>query len=49
MTLKTLINEDMEPGFYNISFNAGNLPSGTYIYKINAQGYSQTKKMLLLK
>ena len=45
----TLVNEKQAGGFYNLSFNASQLPSGTYIYKLQAGNSIQTKKMLLLK
>ncbi len=45
----TLLEKEMEAGFHSIPFNAANLPSGTYIYRIQAEGFSQTKKMLLIK
>ncbi|MBK7631411.1 MAG: T9SS type A sorting domain-containing protein [Ignavibacteriales bacterium] len=44
-----LVNEEKEAGSYQISFNASHLPSGIYIYTINAGIYSQTRKMLLMK
>jgi hypothetical protein len=44
-----LVNEEKEAGSYQISFNASQLPSGIYIYTINAKSYSQTRKMLLMK
>lgn len=44
-----LVNEEKEAGSYQISFNASHLPSGIYIYTINARSYSQTRKMLLMK
>ncbi len=49
----TLLNEKKEPGVYEIDFNAqstaGGLPSGIYIYRIVADGFVETKKMLLMK
>jgi hypothetical protein len=45
----TLVNEEKPAGFYEIDFNAADLPSGVYMYRITAGDYVQTKKMLLLK
>ena len=47
--VKTLVNGMLETGFHSIVFNANNLASGTYIYKLQASGFVQVKKMLLLK
>jgi photosystem II stability/assembly factor-like uncharacterized protein len=44
-----LVNEEKPAGEYEVDFNAANLPSGIYFYQINAGGYSETKKMVLLK
>lgn len=44
-----LVNQTMEAGKYNIDFNASNLSSGTYIYKITAGSFTESKKMLLVK
>jgi hypothetical protein len=44
-----LLNEQKEPGVYEVEFNANNLASGTYIYKISADNFVQTKKMILMK
>lgn len=45
----TLINESKFPGVYEVVFNASNLSSGVYLYKIIAGEYSDVKKMVLLK
>ncbi len=45
----TLVNGFKEKGMYSATFNAGNLASGLYIYKLEAGNYSQVKKMLLTK
>lgn len=45
----TLINEEKTSGIYSVSFDASNLPTGTYIYKITAGNFISTRKMLLLK
>jgi hypothetical protein len=38
-----------QAGYYNISFNASSLPSGTYIYRIESDNFIESKKMILLK
>ena len=47
--IKTLINRTETAGNHQIIFNAGNLSSGIYLYRIQAGDYTQTKKMILLK
>jgi hypothetical protein len=47
--IKVLVNENKEAGTYNVTFDASNLPSGAYFYKITANDFSQTKKMILNK
>jgi len=44
-----LVNEFEEAGYYSIHFDASDLPSGMYFYKIQAGDFSDIKKMLLLK
>ena len=45
----TLIDEEMSAGTHNVIFDAGNLPSGIYIYRLQTNSFSQTKKMLFIK
>ena len=45
----TLVNEQQKPGHYEVIFDATNLPSGTYFYRITAGNFIATKKLLLLK
>ena len=47
--IATLLNEEMNPGFYEVEFNGSNLSSGTYFYKLLTPNYSETKSMVLLK
>ena len=44
-----LVNQTMESGVHNVDFNASNLPSGLYIYRLDTPNYSKTMKMMLLK
>ena len=45
----TLVNKNQQPGNYEVEFNASNLSSGVYFYKLKAGNYSSVKKMILLK
>ncbi|MBI9073452.1 MAG: phosphodiester glycosidase family protein [Melioribacteraceae bacterium] len=47
--IKTLVNEEQSPGNHKVTFDASNLSSGTYFYKLNFKGKSEIKKMLFLK
>ena len=47
--VQTLVNEHQAASQYSIDFNASELPSGIYFYKIFSGSYSETKKMLLIK
>jgi photosystem II stability/assembly factor-like uncharacterized protein len=44
-----VINEYRQAGKYTIDFNASSLSSGVYFYKLNTDGFSDIKKMLLIK
>lgn len=44
-----LINGELKEGNYNVSFNAENLSTGMYLYHLQGNGYSMTRKMLLMK
>lgn len=45
----TLLDGFKEAGIHYINFDAANLNSGLYIYKIEAEGFTSTKKMTLIK
>ncbi len=48
--IATLLNKHMDSGIYEHEFNAANLPSGFYIYKIDVAGkFAAERKMLVLK
>jgi photosystem II stability/assembly factor-like uncharacterized protein len=44
-----LVNGNKNAGEYQVNFNAANLPSGVYIYKLNAGNSSSSNKMIILK
>ena len=44
-----LVNENKEPGNYSVLFNANNLPSGIYVYKLTAGNFVDLKKLILVK
>lgn len=43
------VNEFMESGYHEITFTAGDITSGFYIYKLTAGKFSETKKMMFVK
>jgi photosystem II stability/assembly factor-like uncharacterized protein len=44
-----LVNESKNAGTYSFEFNGSNLSSGIYFYKLEANGFSDIKKMMLIK
>lgn len=47
--IETLAEGEFKPGIYKAEWNAANYPSGVYFYKLASNGFSQTRKMILLK
>ena len=47
--IATLVNEVEQPGDKSVNFNASDLASGVYYYKLQAGNYTDTKKLVLLK
>lgn len=45
----TLVNQPMNQGYHEVQFNANELSSGVYIYRMQAGGTVQTRKMVLVK
>ena len=45
----TLVNENQQPGNYEVEFNASIHSSGVYLYKLTAGSFTATKKMILLR
>ncbi|MFZ0454252.1 MAG: T9SS type A sorting domain-containing protein, partial [Ignavibacteriaceae bacterium] len=48
--VSTLLNEEISAGQHEVNFNASNLASGVYIYRLNVNNkFTDTKKMILMK
>ncbi len=47
--VETLVNEELNPGTYNVSWNALSYPSGVYFYTLSSDIFYQTRKMALIK
>ena len=47
--VKTLVENTQKAGSYEVNFNASNLATGIYIYRIQAGQFAETKKMVLMK
>ena len=47
--IQTLLNKQCSAGYHEIDFNAQDVPSGIYIYQIQAGNFHDAKKMMLLK
>ena len=47
--IATLLNEDVESGNHNLNFDASNLKSGIYVYKLQSVNFVAYKKMIFLK
>jgi hypothetical protein len=53
--VQTLVNEQLQPGSYEVTFDArqpglgGNLPSGVYFCQLLTEKFNETKRMILLK
>ncbi len=47
--VRTILNEDKQPGKYRVEFSASGLSSGVYFYRVKAGNFSAVRKMLLIK
>jgi hypothetical protein len=47
--ISTLIKKELVAGMYNVDFDASDLPSGIYFYRLKVNNFSKTKKMVLIK
>ena len=44
-----LVKSEMEAGYHEVNFDASNLPSGVYFYRLQAGSYVGTKKLSLVR
>ena len=47
--MATVWNGYLSSGYHSVDFNAANLPSGVYIYQLQAEGFVEVKRMILMK
>jgi len=47
--IQTLVNEQLQPGTYEATFDGSSLNSGIYFYRLTTEGFTETKKMLMIK
>jgi uncharacterized repeat protein (TIGR02543 family) len=47
--VQSLLNGEMEAGYYEVVFDAANLPSGLYFYRLDSGSFSEIRKMVLMK
>lgn len=45
----TLVSGQQNPGEHRVVFDGANLPGGVYFFRLDAGGFSQTRKFLLLR
>ncbi|WP_162056303.1 T9SS type A sorting domain-containing protein, partial [Pontibacter pamirensis] len=47
--VNTIVSESKAAGSHTVQFNGSNLPSGTYLYRINTGGKTYTNRMMITK
>ncbi len=47
--VRTLVNEVKSAGNFSVDFNASEYSSGVYFYKLESNGFSDIKRMMLIK
>ncbi|HRQ31224.1 MAG TPA: T9SS type A sorting domain-containing protein, partial [Saprospiraceae bacterium] len=49
MEISSLVNQTKRQGTHEVTWNASDFPSGVYFYELNVDGFSERKKMILVK
>jgi len=47
--VETLVNDVKAPGYYVVDFNGSELSSGVYFYRFQSAGFTDIKRMLLIR
>ena len=47
--VESLVDQEQEAGYYAVTLDAGNLPTGVYFYRINAGEFRAVKKLMVVK
>ncbi|MEO8209329.1 MAG: S8 family serine peptidase [bacterium] len=47
--ISNLVSENLQAGVYEVNWNASSFTSGVYFYKLESEGFSETKRMMLIK
>ncbi len=47
--IATIVNENKSPGRYEVTFDATNLSSGVYLYRLQTESHTESRQMLLVK
>jgi len=47
--ITALVNEEKQIGSYEVNFDATGIPSGVYFYRLQAEDFAETKKMVLIR
>jgi hypothetical protein len=45
----TLVNETKTPGYYSVTWDASDMSSGVYVYRLTAGDFTATRSMMLMK
>jgi photosystem II stability/assembly factor-like uncharacterized protein len=47
--VETIVNKELSIGTYSVKWNAESMPSGVYFYRLKAGGYTETKRLILMR
>ncbi|HEY7750691.1 MAG TPA: T9SS type A sorting domain-containing protein, partial [Ignavibacteriaceae bacterium] len=47
--IEIIVNENQQPGSYEVKWDASNISSGIYFYQLKTKDFVDTKKMIVLK